>query len=64
MKTTLRNLALTPIAFALFVKDENASRKAARIRRYEGEAYAAMIAESQAKIGPYKPHSCPTQIWA
>jgi hypothetical protein len=26
--------------------------------------YERMIAESQAKIGPYKPASIPVQIWA
>jgi hypothetical protein len=28
------------------------------------KAYDKMIAESQAKIGPYVPVSCPVQIWA
>lgn len=32
---------------------------AVKNRRYE-----KMIAESQAKIGPYVPTTCPTQIWA
>jgi hypothetical protein len=64
MKTKIKTLALTPIAFAIFYQEERERRKAARIRQYEGEAYAAMIAESQAKIGPYKPQTCPTQIWA
>jgi hypothetical protein len=39
-------------------KKERAARKVAR------EQHDAMIAESQAKIGPYMPQPCPVQIWA
>ena len=60
----IKTTVLTPIAFAIFCKQEYAADKAARIRHAEAKAYNAMIAKSQAKIGPYVPQPCPVQIWA
>lgn len=53
MKNRIQNLILTPFAFALFVRDTHREKK-----------YEAEIAESQAKIGPYKPATIPVQVWA
>lgn len=53
----IKTLALTPVAIAIMFKEE-------RKLQAEREAYNAMIAESQAKIGPYVPQPCPVQIWA
>lgn len=56
------------IAFVGFVtsldKEGRQYRKDRKARRIEREEYEAMIAESQAKIGPYIPTACPVQIWA
>lgn len=45
------------VARVLYVKEQTKLQLA-------NEEYEAMIAESQAKIGPYVPQSCPVQIWA
>lgn len=50
MKNRIKNRALNVIAFIHFAKSEL--------------EYELMIAESQAKIGPYVPQPCPVQIWA
>lgn len=60
----IKTAALTPVAFAIFCKEQLAAEKAAKQRRAEEKAYNTMIAESQAKIGDYKPITCPTVIWA
>lgn len=57
MKNRIKTAALTPVAFAIFAKEE-------LNRRSEEKKHNAMIAESQAKIGPYVPQPCPVQIWA
>lgn len=53
MKRKIINLALSPVTAIIFIRDTH--------REME---YEAMIAESQAKIGPYVPTPCPVQIWA
>lgn len=57
MKNRIKTRALTPVAFAIFAKEQ------IKLRREE-KAYNAMIVESQAKIGPYKPATIPVQVWA
>ena len=56
MKNRIKNRVLNTVARALYVKEQ------IKLRMAE-EAYEATIAESQAKIGPYVPQPCPTQIW-
>lgn len=53
-----RNAAIKAVALKLV---DVADRKIERIQEKEHDA---MIAESQAKIGPYKPASVPVQVWA
>lgn len=53
MKNRIKNSALNVAARITYVKHQLAEAK-----------YEAQIAESQAKIGPYKPASIPVQIWA
>jgi hypothetical protein len=50
MKNRIKNQVIDIIARAIYIKDEI--------------KYEQMIAESQAKIGPYVPQTCPVQIWA
>jgi hypothetical protein len=57
MKNRIKNRVLNTIAFAIFTKEQFTLQA-------EDEAYEQMIAESQAKIGPYVPQTCPVQIWA
>jgi hypothetical protein len=49
----IKNLVLSPVTAYLFIKDVKSEME-----------YEAMIAESQAKIGPYVPTPCPVQVWA
>jgi hypothetical protein len=56
MYNRIKNRALNTVAFAIFVKEQ--------FQLSEEEMYERQIAESQAKIGPYKHHPCPVQIWA
>jgi hypothetical protein len=53
MKNRIKNRVLNVIAIALLAREINEEMK-----------YEEMIAESQAKIGPYVHHTCPVQIWA
>lgn len=53
MKTHIKNRILSIAGIVLVAREINAEMK-----------YEAMIAESQAKIGPYVHHTCPVQIWA
>lgn len=57
MKNRIKTALLTPVAFAIFVSEQNQLRR-------EEKAYDAMIADSRAKIGPYKPVTTPVQVWA
>lgn len=52
-KDRIRNFALSPITAYLVIRDT-----------YREMKYEEMIAESQAKIGPYKPATIPVQVWA
>lgn len=49
---------------AFHAKDARTYRKEVAARLAEKAQYDAMIAESQAKIGPYKPATIPVQVWA
>lgn len=57
MKTKIKNRILS-IAGIVILTKEAFQASEAQI------AYDRMIAESQAKIGPYVHHTCPVQIWA
>lgn len=53
MKNRIKNRILSIAGIVIIAREINAEMK-----------YDAMIAESQAKIGPYVHHNCPVQIWA
>jgi hypothetical protein len=53
MKNRIKNRVLDIIAIGIIAREINAEMK-----------YDEMIAESQAKIGPYKPATIPVQVWA
>lgn len=58
----------TTIGITAFVagvdQDSRRYRKERKARLADAKAHDAMIAASQAKIGPYKPATIPVQVWA
>jgi hypothetical protein len=64
MFNRIRRTAAVAVWNVQIAQEDRRTRKIADARLKEIRAYNEMIAESQAKIGPYKPATIPVQVWA